>query len=50
MNKFVLIWNCGCAFSEKLMEGLKGNNKMCPNCGLPFSSKDIISLNLEFEE
>ena len=47
LNKFVLVWGCGCMVSEKAMQETKDIVKgKCIACGNPYKPGDIISLNL----
>lgn len=41
--RFVALWSCGCAFSERALKEIKGN--ICNNCQKPYSEEDIIILN-----
>ncbi|KAL4466909.1 hypothetical protein ABPG74_010506 [Tetrahymena malaccensis] len=50
LNKFVGLWDCGCVFSEKLIQNLKGDNKKCPVCSKSYSSKDVVQLNMSAED
>jgi hypothetical protein len=50
LNRFVLLWKCGCIFSEKMLSTLKFQEKRCLVCNTPFKKEDIVSLNLGNEE
>lgn len=41
--RFVALWSCGCAFSERAVKEIKGS--VCNNCQKPYSEEDIIILN-----
>lgn len=45
IEKFVVIWKCGCMISEKTLKGTE-----CPLCGEGFESSDLIHLNASPEE
>ena len=55
LNKFVLIWNCGCIFSEKIIQEIKNSNPsdkkmLCAVCNKQYHKDDIISLNMTPEQ
>lgn len=51
MNRFVLIWSCGCAYSEKLFNETKNVEKnKCMLCSKPFKRDDIVSLNMTTDQ
>lgn len=51
LNRFVLIWSCGCAYSEKLFNETKNLEKnKCLLCGKPFKGSDIVSLNMNADQ
>ncbi|XP_055856633.1 replication termination factor 2 [Episyrphus balteatus] len=41
--RFVALWTCGCAFSERALKQIKTNT--CPLCQVPYSIEDVIVLN-----
>ena len=43
--KFCLIWNCGCALSERALKEVSGSN--CHVCGAEFAQEDVVVLNPE---
>ena len=43
INKFVLIWKCGCMISQKAFDACKGSH-VCPHCSTKFKDGDVISL------
>ena len=51
LNKFVLLWTCGCMISEKAFQETKdiGKNK-CLLCNKEYTKEDIISMNMTPEE
>ena len=51
LNKFTLIWSCGCAVMEKaITETQEGQSGECISCGQKFSKKDLVSLNMTPDE
>lgn len=53
LNKFKAVWNCGCVFSEKILDEMKNNKEyknLCPVCNKHYESNDLISLNMSTED
>ena len=51
LNKFILLWSCGCVCSEKaFIETKDAGKKKCLICNKEYSKDDIISLNMTPEE
>eukprot|EP01017_Pseudomicrothorax_dubius_P033826 TRINITY_DN4568_c0_g1_i4.p1 TRINITY_DN4568_c0_g1~~TRINITY_DN4568_c0_g1_i4.p1 ORF type:complete len:251 (-),score=79.89 TRINITY_DN4568_c0_g1_i4:550-1302(-) len=50
LNVFLALWNCGCVFSEKAFNAIKGKENKCISCGEPYKAEDIINLNLSQKE
>jgi len=51
LNKFILLWSCGCVFSEKaFIETHDKSQNKCLLCNKPFGKEDIISLNMTSAE
>lgn len=52
LNKFIMIWSCGCVFSEKAYKEIRTSSSAydCLVCGKIFKREDIISMNLTPEE
>ena len=51
LNKFILLWSCGCVVSEKaFLETRDPKKNKCQNCGAGYTKEDIISLNMTAEE
>jgi hypothetical protein len=45
-NHFLMLWGCGCIFSEEAAKELGGLKDQCISCGSKIESKsDIVSLN-----
>jgi hypothetical protein len=48
-QKFVVIWKCGCVFSQKVLDIISKSSKLeidCPCCGSPFDKKtDVIPIH-----
>jgi hypothetical protein len=50
-NKFILLWTCGCCFSEKAFNETKNIEKnKCLVCHTPFKTSDIVSMNMSPQE
>jgi len=51
LNRFILLWSCGCAISERAFNETKNIEKnKCLVCHTPFKSSDIVSLNMTPQE
>ncbi len=51
LNRFILLWSCGCAYSEKAFNETNNKEKSkCLVCQAPFKSSDIVSLNMSPRE
>ncbi len=51
LNKFVLLWSCGCVLSEKaFIETKEMSKNKCVLCNKSYSKDDILSLNMSVEE
>lgn len=46
--KFVFLWSCGCAMSERALKEVKTN--VCHACQKPFDQSDLVILNAEGED
>jgi len=47
LNKFILLWNCGCVISEKaFLETKETSKSKCILCNTKYTKEDIISLNM----
>jgi len=47
LNKFILLWSCGCIISEKaFLETKEKSKNKCILCNKNYSKDDIISLNM----
>ena len=50
-NKFIVLWSCGCVFSEKVIKDMKmKNSSLCPVCNEKYEQQDVIVLGLSNEE
>jgi len=42
IRRFLVLWTCGCVFSEKILKDIKLKEKKCPVCAKEYTMKDIV--------